>query len=120
VEELIKLNPRYELQLEVLKQEYGIKLLEVLPKGEIKPYAVWQSCRGAKFTDEVTILKSWKILSMKCVYKFLVSFGRMDVMYNSFEELENGKTSASEPTHIYDPKHLIFAWKELAQHYVYV
>jgi hypothetical protein len=29
----IKLNPRYELQLEVLKQEYGIKLLEVLPKG---------------------------------------------------------------------------------------
>jgi hypothetical protein len=33
VEELIKLNPRYELQLEVLKQEYGIKLLEVLPKG---------------------------------------------------------------------------------------
>jgi hypothetical protein len=27
VEELIKLN--YELQLEVLKQEYGIKLLEV-------------------------------------------------------------------------------------------
>jgi hypothetical protein len=39
------------------------------------------------------LLKSWKILSMKCVYKFLVSFGRMDVMYNSFAELENGKTS---------------------------
>jgi hypothetical protein len=30
---------------------------------------------------------------MKCVYKFLDSFGRMDVMYNSFAELENGKTS---------------------------
>jgi hypothetical protein len=38
------------------------------------------------------LLKSWKILSMKCVYKFLILFGRMDVMYNSFE-LENGKTS---------------------------
>jgi hypothetical protein len=48
VEELIKLNPRYELQLEVLKQEYGIKLLEVLPRGEIKPYAVWQSCQRSK------------------------------------------------------------------------
>jgi hypothetical protein len=40
VEELIKLNPRYELQLEG-KAKYGIKLLEVL-RGEIKP-AVWQS-----------------------------------------------------------------------------
>jgi hypothetical protein len=48
VEELIKLNPRYELQLEVLKQEYGIKLLEVYPRGEIKPYAVWQSCQRSK------------------------------------------------------------------------
>jgi hypothetical protein len=56
------------------------------------------------------LLKSWKILSMKCVYKFWILFGRMDVMYNSFRirkwknffvvEL-NG--AASEPTHIYDP-----------------
>jgi hypothetical protein len=38
-------------------------------------------------------------------------FGRMDVMYNTFEELENGKNfavvelngAANEPTHIYDP-----------------
>jgi hypothetical protein len=41
-------------------------------------------------------------------------FGRMDVMYNSFAELENGKTSllelngAARPTHIYDPKHSLF------------
>jgi hypothetical protein len=35
VEELIKLNPRYELQLEVLKQEYGIKLLEVYPREKL-------------------------------------------------------------------------------------
>jgi hypothetical protein len=31
VEELIKENPR-EMQLKVLKQEYGAKLFEILPK----------------------------------------------------------------------------------------
>jgi hypothetical protein len=46
-------------------------------------------------------------------------------MYNSFAELENGKShcgangAASEPTHII-PKILIFAWKELATYYLYV
>jgi hypothetical protein len=73
VEELIKLNPRYELQLEVLKQEYGIKLLEVLPKGEIKPMPYGNHAEEQNLQMQVTILKSWKILSMKCVYKFLVS-----------------------------------------------
>jgi hypothetical protein len=43
--------------------------------------------------------------------------------------LENGKNfsivelngAASEPTHIYDPKHsLWFAWKELARHITYM
>jgi hypothetical protein len=49
--------------------------------------------RGAKFTDAShKVTQSWKILSMKCVYKFLILFGRMDVMYNSLQ-LENGKTS---------------------------
>jgi hypothetical protein len=84
VEELIKLNPRYELQLEVLKQEYGIKLLEVYPRGEIKPAMAIMPEQNLQM--QVTrLLKSWKILSMKCVYKFLDSFGRMDVMYNSLQ-----------------------------------
>jgi hypothetical protein len=46
----------------------------------------------------------------------------MDVMYNSFAELENGNFfvvelngAASEPTHIYDPSTLFFM-EELARH----
>jgi hypothetical protein len=55
VEELIKLNPRYEL-LEVLKQEYGIKLLEA--QGEkLNPY---NHARGAKFTDASGYSKAGK------------------------------------------------------------
>jgi D-alanine-D-alanine ligase-like ATP-grasp enzyme len=132
VEELIKLNPRYELQLEVLKQEYGIKLLEVLPKGEklnLMPYG--NHARGAKFTDashKVT-QKLENTINEMCLQIPGFFFGRMDVMYNSFAELENGKNffvvelngAASEPTHIYDPKHsLFFAWKELARHITYM
>jgi hypothetical protein len=48
VEEL--LNPRYELQLEVLKQEYGIKLLEVLPGEKLNLMPYGNHARGAKFT----------------------------------------------------------------------
>jgi hypothetical protein len=50
-------------------------------------------------------------------------------MYTTLADLEQGKNfaivelngAASEPTHIYDPKHsLFFAWKELARHITYL
>ncbi len=53
-------------------------------------------------------------------------YGRLDIRFNSFEELGNNKNwsiielngAGSEPTHIYDPKHsLIFAWKEIIRHW---
>jgi hypothetical protein len=66
---------------------------------------------------------------MKCVYKFLDSFSeewmwcttlcRIRKWKNFFVVELNG--AASEPTHIYDPKHsLFFAWKELARHITYM
>jgi hypothetical protein len=56
-------------------------------------------------------------------------FGRLDVMYNTVEELEQGinfsivelNGAASEPTHIYDPKHSLFCMERTrASHYVHV
>ncbi len=132
VQELIKQNPRYELQLNVLKKEYGKKLFEILPKGEklnLVPYG--NHARGAKFLDgshwitpELT-----KTINEMCLQIPGFYFGRLDIMYNSIEELELGINFAvvelngagSEPTHIYDPKHsLFFAWKELARHITYM
>jgi hypothetical protein len=51
VEELIKLNPRYELQLEVLKQEWyqAIRSFTQGEKLNLMPYG--NHARGAKFTD---------------------------------------------------------------------
>ncbi|WP_248907650.1 D-alanine--D-alanine ligase [Flavobacterium sp. K5-23] len=132
IEELIKENPRYELQLKVLRQEYGKRLLDILPEGEkinLVPYG--NHARGAKFIDgshQITA-KLEETFNEICLQIPGFFFGRMDVMYNTFEELENGinfsivelNGAASEPTHIYDPKHsLLFAWKELARHITYM
>lgn len=132
VEELIKQNPRYELQLTALQKEYGQKLLDILPKGEklnLVPYG--NHARGAKFIDGSHWItpKLNETINEMCLQIPGFYFGRLDVMYRSFEELEDGKNfsivelngAASEPTHIYDPKHsLWFAWKELARHITYM
>jgi hypothetical protein len=131
-EELIKSNPRFELQLKVLKKEYGNKLLEIIPKGEkrnLVPYG--NHARGAKFIDgsHWNSPKLTATINEICLQIPGFYFGRLDVMYNSLLELERGLNFAivelngagSEPTHIYDPSHsLFFAWKELARHIMYM
>ncbi|MDD5151989.1 MAG: D-alanine--D-alanine ligase [Flavobacterium sp.] len=131
-EELIKKNPRYELQLRTLQLEYGEKLLDVLPMGEklnLVPYG--NHARGAKFIDGSHWIspKLTETINEICLQIPEFYFGRLDVMYNTWEELENGENfsivelngAASEPTHIYDPTHsLFFAWKELARHITYM
>lgn len=132
IEELLKKNPRYELQLKTLQLEYGKKLGTIVPKGEklnLVPYG--NHARGAKFIDA----RHWNspkltaTINEMCLQIPGFYFGRLDVMYNSWSDLERGENfsivelngAASEPTHIYDPKHsLFFAWKELARHITYM
>lgn len=132
IEELLKANPRYGFQLKALEKEYGSQLKTILPKGERKnmvPYG--NHARGAKFLDYSHLISPGltKVIDEMCLQVPEFYFGRMDLMYNSWEELEQGKNfsvvelngAASEPTHIYDPKHsLFFAWKELARHITYM
>jgi hypothetical protein len=132
IEELIKQNPRYELQLKTLKLEYGAQLSNVLPKGEnrnLVPYG--NHARGAKFIDcsHWSSQKLTETINEMCLQIPGFYFGRLDIMYNNWEDLENGLNfsivelngAASEPTHIYDPRHsLFFAWKELARHITYM
>ncbi len=132
IKELLKANPRFEFQLKALEREYGTQLKSILAKGEKKnlvPYG--NHARGAKFLDYSHLISPelTKIIDDMCLQVPEFYFGRMDLMYNSWEELEQGKSfsvvelngAASEPTHIYDPKHsLFFAWKELARHINYM
>jgi hypothetical protein len=131
-EELIKKKPRYELQLKTLQLEYGKRLLTVLSKGEklnLVPYG--NHARGSKFIDCSHWInpKLTEAINEMCLQIPGFYFGRLDVLYNSWEELERGENflivelngAASEPTHIYDPKHsLFFAWRELAKHITFM
>ncbi|MES2811862.1 MAG: D-alanine--D-alanine ligase [Bacteroidota bacterium] len=132
IEELIKQNPRHELQLANLKKEYQNQLNDVLLSNEkrnLVPYG--NHCRGAKFIDLSHCITNelTTVIDKMCQQIDGFYFGRMDLMYNTWEELEKGinfsvvelNGAASEPTHIYDPKHSIFfAWKELAKHITYM
>ena len=129
---LLKQNPRFELQLKTLEKEFGKTLENILPVSEslnLVPYG--NHCRGAKFIDGHGLItpKLNQVINEMCLQINGFYFGRMDLMYNSIEELEEGKNfqlveingAGSEPTHIYDPKHSIFfAWKELARHITYM
>ena len=132
IEELLKKNPRYEFQLKVLEKEYGTQLKAILSKGEKRNLVPFGNhIRGAKFLDYSNLISPelTKVIDEMCLQIPEFYFGRMDLMYNSWAELEQGKNfsvvelngAASEPTHIYDPKHsLFFAWKELARHISYM
>jgi hypothetical protein len=132
IEKLLKKDPRHELQLKSLQKEYGKKLQDIPPAGKklnLVPYG--NHARGAKFID----VSHWAtpelnaIINKVCLQINGFYFGRIDLMYNTIEELERGESfsivevngAGSEPTHIYDPKHsLLFAWKELIRHISYM
>ena len=132
IETLIKKDPRHEMQLQVLQKEYGTALQTILPLGELKnlvPYG--NHIRGAKFLDHSHKISPQltEVINEMCLQIPGFYFGRLDIMYNTLEELEAGKNfavvelngAASEPTHIYDPKHSIFfARKELMRHITFM
>lgn len=132
MEQLIRANPRYELQIENIKKDFGTQFNEVLEKGKklnLVPYG--NHARGAKFIDASNLItdKLNETIDAMCQEIPEFYFGRLDIMYDSWMDLEQGKNFAiveingagSEPTHIYDPKHsLFFAWKELARHITYM
>ncbi|HEY0091807.1 MAG TPA: D-alanine--D-alanine ligase [Flavobacterium sp.] len=126
--ELVMKIPRYAFQLKNLQREYGDQLNDVVPNGvkvNLVPYG--NHVRGAKFLDASHRIsdKLTNVMNEICIKIPGFYFGRLDIMYSSFDELEAGRNflivelngAASEPTHIYDPKHSIFfAWKELFRH----
>jgi hypothetical protein len=116
--------------LEALKNLYGEKMLEVLPDGEeriLVPYG--NHARGAMFIDDSDLIDEKLTDTIDEICKQIPGFyfGRLDIRYNNWEELKQGKNfsiievngAGSEPTHIYDPRHsLFFAWKEIIRHWI--
>ena len=129
MEELLKKNDRYLLQLPVLKQTYGAFLSTVPPKGVsqvLVPYG--NHSRGCRFSDLSYRINEQLTAVIDGVCRQIPGFyfGRLDIKFKSWKDLEAGEQfsvievngAGSEPTHIYDPSHSIFfAWKEICRHW---
>lgn len=127
--ELLKKEKRFILQLDALREEYAQEWEAVLAEGEEKilvPYG--NHARGAKFLDDTELVTPELTRHFDELAKKIPGFyfGRLDIRYNSWEDLCQGKNysiielngAGSEPTHMYDPKHsLFFAWKEIIRHW---
>ena len=129
IEALLYNTPRYILQIPVLKKLLGVEMNDVLQKGEnriLVPYG--NHVRGSLFLDSThkNTRQIEAVIDNACQSIDGFYYGRLDIRFNSFEELGNNKNwsiielngAGSEPTHIYDPKHsLFFAWKEIIRHW---
>lgn len=129
VEQLLLKNKRAVLQLSVLRKTEKDKMDIVLRIGEeliLVPYG--NHIRGAKFLDDSQLIDEELTITIDSICTKIDGFyfGRLDIRYNSWEELKRGENfsiielngSGSEPTHIYDPKHSVFwAWKEITKHW---
>ena len=130
--QLIKQNPRSHLQLGALQKKFGIGLGQILEEGRefiLVPFG--SHTRGAKFVDITHQLNEGITNTINGICSRMKGFhyGRLDVLYNSLEDLAEGKNfsiieingAGGEATHIYDPKHsLFFAWREITRHWNYM
>lgn len=126
---LIKRNPRSHLQLKALQKKWGDQLGIILKDGEKKILVPYGShTRGAKFVDISHQINEKLTVTINSICSQMDRFhyGRLDVLYQSFEDLCEGKNfsvieingAGGEATHIYDPRHSLFwAWKEVARHW---
>jgi hypothetical protein len=129
IETLLQQNSRFILQIPYLQKTDSTLLKKVLAEGEttvLVPYG--NHARGAKFIDLSHLINDrlLTVIDEICQQVNGFYYGRMDIRYNTWEELEQGKNisiielngSGSEPTHMYDPSHSIFyAWKEIIRHW---
>lgn len=127
--QLICEEPRYILQINALRQMHGAGMQTILEHGQemiLAPYG--NHARGSKFLDWTDKADETLIRNIDAVCKQVNGFyyGRLDIMYNDWDDLCNGKNfhiielngAGSDPTHMYDPGHSIFfAWKEILRHW---
>ncbi|MGB8191605.1 MAG: hypothetical protein WCF67_06785 [Chitinophagaceae bacterium] len=129
IEQLLSKEKRYILQIPALKEVLGEGMMEVLAEREerlLVPYG--NHARGALFVDYSGWTDEQLVNAIDGVCRQVPGFyfGRLDIRYNTLEEMKQGKFSiielngaGSEPTHMYDPKHsLFYAWKLIVQHWL--
>jgi len=126
LEELLRKNPRYELQLTKLKTQ--INLNEILPSGKQKCLVPFGNHnRGTEFNDGKMCITTKLEQTFDALLRKVPGFyfGRLDIRYTTLEDLELGRNfsiievngAKSEPTHIYDPSYsFTYGQREIFKH----
>ena len=126
---LILKSERHILQYETLKTTYANEFDQVLASGEKKLLVPFGNhCRGAKFVDISYQIDEQltDVIDHLCQQIPDFYFGRLDIKFAYWENFKKGEQfavielngAASEPTHMYDPKHsILFAWREIKKHW---
>jgi len=129
IAELVSREPRYELQTEALREQYGDYMDSIPATGEILNLVPFGNhARGAKFVDAGHLITQALADTFDGFCTRIPGFyyGRLDIRYNTFEQLERGENfsiielngAGSLPTHIFDPVHSIFfGWRETIRHF---
>lgn len=129
IEQLILANDRFARQYHYFAKALGLRLHEVPANGEyclLMPYG--NHARGAVFYNWTHKVSPGLTTTLDALVSQIDGYyyGRLDVRYRSWAELENGTAfsiielngAGSEPTHMYDPANSIwFAWKEIIRHW---
>ena len=129
ITKLVEDEPRFMLQMEALIEQYGEEMNRVPGNGEILNLVPFGNhARGAKFVDASHMISQRLTDTFDSFCSRIPGFyyGRLDIRYNTFEELERGENfsiielngAGADPTHMFDPAHSIFfAWREIYRHW---
>ena len=129
LQQLIEATPRFYFQRNYLFKILKDTLQTIVPvHATVVLSTIGNHARGSMFKDmsfKITPQLQYLIDDISKKYEGFY-YGRYDIKFNSWEELEAGKNfsiielngAGSEPTHIYDPNNSIFkAWKVILQHW---
>ena len=130
IRQLLLQTKRSVIQMEALEKIVTPEEMDtVLPIGKAHVILeIGNHARGSLFLDATHRVTQELTMMIDAVCKQFDGFyfGRLDIRFESWEELQNGinysiielNGAGSEPTHIYDPSHsILFAWKEICRHW---
>lgn len=130
VHQLLQQDARYLLQLRNLEKIMEpLVLALILPAGKTRVLVdIGNHARGANFINASYRINTRleQVINDHCQRFPGFYFGRLDIRFSSWEELEQGSSfgvieingAGSEPTHIYDPANsLWYVWREICRHW---
>lgn len=127
---LISADNRAYLYFNLLENIHKEKMGNIPKKGElIKLTVIGNHSKGTQFINGNHLITKELEQTFNDINDKIIdwNYGRLDIKYNTFEELKNGENFKileingiiSEPTHIYDPKNISYfgALKSLKDHW---